>query len=388
MAGTTGGSGDRCRARMSRIRLLQVVGARPQFIKLAPLSRAVREHSRQIEELIVHTGQHYDPQLSDIFFQELDIPHPSTNLEVGSGLHGRQTGAILERIESYFLDTQPDVVVVYGDTNSTLAGALAAVKLHIPVAHIEAGLRSHNRAMPEELNRVATDHISDRLLAPTGAAMRNLDAEGLAARSRLVGDVMYDALLANATLAQQRSHILDTLGIAKRRYGLVTVHRAESTSPQALPIVLELLAGVATSLLPLVFPVHPRTRDAMQSLLPQWRPPAELMLIDPLGPLDMVRITAAAAVVLTDSGGLQKEAFMLGRPCVTLRSETEWVETLAGNTVVGHDPVAAAAAVTRALRADAAVATPAAEHVQAFYGDGHAAVRCLEEIVDLVDGTP
>jgi len=373
---------------MKRIRLVQVVGARPQFIKLAPLSRVIREsHGREIEELIVHTGQHYDPQLSEVFFQELELPHPSVNLGVGSGPHGQQTAAILARIEAYFLDTQPDVVVVYGDTNSTLAGALAAAKLRMSVAHVEAGLRSYNRAMPEELNRAATDHLSDLLLAPTEAAMRNLGQEGLAARSRLVGDIMYDAVLANAARAQNRSRILDTLDIAGRRYGLVTLHRAESTQPTTLPVMLELLAGIATSLVPLIFPVHPRTRDAMQNLLPQWRPPAELMLIDPLGPLDMLRITAAAAVVLTDSGGLQKEAFMLGRQCVTLRSETEWVETVAAeaNTVVGHDAAAATAAVARALVTSGAAAGPKLS-VPELYGHGNAAARCLAEILKLAHG--
>jgi len=373
---------------MKRIRLVQVVGARPQFIKLAPLSRVIREsHGREIEELIVHTGQHYDPQLSEVFFQELELPHPSVNLGVGSGPHGQQTAAILARIEAYFLDTQPDVVVVYGDTNSTLAGALAAAKLRMSVAHVEAGLRSYNRAMPEELNRAATDHLSDLLLAPTEAAMRNLGQEGLTARSRLVGDIMYDAVLANAARAQNRSRILDTLDIAGRRYGLVTLHRAESTQPTTLPVMLELLAGIATSLVPLIFPVHPRTRDAVQNLLPQWRPPAELMLIDPLGPLDMLRITAAAAVVLTDSGGLQKEAFMLGRQCVTLRSETEWVETVAAeaNTVVGHDAAAATAAVARALVTSGAAAGPKLS-VPELYGHGNAAARCLDEILKLAHG--
>jgi UDP-GlcNAc3NAcA epimerase len=367
---------------------MQVVGARPQFIKLAPLARAIRQCSEQpIEELIVHTGQHYDPQLSDIFFQELDLPHPSANLEVGSGSHGQQTAAILERIEAYFLETRPDVVVVYGDTNSTLAGTLAAVKLHLPVAHIEAGLRSHNRAMPEELNRVATDHLCDLLLAPTDTAIANLREEGLGARSHLVGDVMYDAVLATAARARRCSRILETLGIAARRFGLVTIHRAESTDPAALPAVLELLAGIASSLLPLVFPVHPRTREAMRNLVPGWQPPRELRLIEPLGPLDMLRLTESAAVVLTDSGGLQKEAFMLGAPCVTLRSETEWVETVAAqaNTVVGHDATAAAAAVKRALATEAAAAGSATARVQALYGQGDAAARCLAEILKLAE---
>jgi UDP-GlcNAc3NAcA epimerase len=373
---------------MKRVRLLQVVGARPQFIKLAPLARAIRQlRERPIEELVVHTGQHYDPQLSDIFFQELDLPHPSANLEVGSGSHGQQTGAILERIEAYFCEMRPDVVVVYGDTNSTLAGALAAVKLQLPVAHVEAGLRSHNRAMPEELNRVATDHLCDLLLAPTDTAIANLREEGLGARSHLVGDLMYDAVLANAARARRSSRILETLGIEARRFGLVTVHRAESTHAAALPAVLDLLGGIASSRLPLVFPVHPRTREAMRNLVPEWRPPRELRLIEPLGPLDMLRLTESAAVVLTDSGGLQKEAFMLGVPCVTLRSETEWVETVAAqaNTVVGHDAAAAAAAVERALASVALAAQSATPRVQALYGRGDAAARCLAEILKLAE---
>jgi UDP-GlcNAc3NAcA epimerase len=377
---------------MNRVRLVQVVGARPQFIKLAPLSRAIRNcRERQIEELIVHTGQHYDPQLSDIFFQELDIPQPSANLEVGSGSHGKQTAAMLERLEAYLQDARPQAVVVYGDTNSTLAGALAAVKLQLPVAHIEAGLRSRNRAMPEELNRVATDHLSDLLLAPTDAAIRNLTEEGLAGRSHLVGDVMYDAVLAIVAIARRRSRILDTLGLTARGYGLVTIHRAESTHRDALPAVLELLAQIATSLIPLVFPVHPRTQEAMRNLLPAWQPPPQLMLCGPLGPLDMLRLTETAAVVLTDSGGLQKEAFMLGCPCVTLRSETEWVETVAAqaNTVVGHDAAAAAAAVRRALERDAAAeSTAAISRAHVLYGEGNAAARCLEQILELADRTP
>lgn len=365
---------------------MHVVGARPQFIKLAPLSRAVRAfRERQIEELIVHTGQHYDPQLSEVFFRELEIPQPAVNLEVGSGSHGQQTGAILERIEAYYLDRRPDVVVVYGDTNSTLAGTLAAVKLQLPVAHIEAGLRSRNRAMPEELNRVATDHLSDLLLAPTDTAIRNLTAEGLGARSRLVGDVMYDAVVANAARARDRSRILQTLGIGTQRFGLVTIHRAESTHSAALPAILQLLDRISTSLVPLVFPVHPRTREAIRNVKPEWTPSQQLLLTDPLGPLDMLRITEAAAVVLTDSGGLQKEAFMLGRPCVTLRTETEWVETVAAqaNAVVGHDAAAAAAAVERALSTDTGSGRAAA--ARAFYGQGDAAVRCLAEILRLAD---
>jgi UDP-N-acetylglucosamine 2-epimerase len=371
---------------MTPVRLVQIVGARPQFIKLAPVSRALARYAgRQVSELIVHTGQHYDPQLSEVFFDELQIPRAAVNLEVGSGTHGRQTAAMLERIEAYLLAQQPAVVIVYGDTNSTLAGALAAAKLHIPVAHVEAGLRSFNRAMPEELNRVATDHLSDLLLAPTDTAVENLAREGLQARSHLVGDVMYDALLANIATAQQRSGILERLQVGSAPFGLVTVHRAESTHTAVLGSVLGLLSEVARTVVPLIFPVHPRTRAAIKDSLPDWRAPPALAMVEPLGPMDMLRLTQAAAVVITDSGGLQKEAFMLGRPCVTLRGETEWLETIAAgaNTLVGQDLSRAVAAVRHALGDGAEIQQTTAQQARALYGHGRAAERCVARILQL-----
>ena len=370
---------------MKPVRLVQIVGARPQFIKLAPVSRALARHGDRVSELIVHTGQHYDPHLSQVFFEQLAIPRAAVNLEVGSGTHGRQTAAMLERIEAYLLAEQPAAVIVYGDTNSTLAGALAAAKLHIPVAHVEAGLRSFNRAMPEELNRVATDHLSDLLLAPTDTALRNLAREGLQARTHLVGDVMYDALLANIATARQRSGILERLSVGSATFGLVTVHRAESTDPAVLGSVLGLLCELAGTVVPLIFPVHPRTRAAIRHSMPDWRAPSALTMIEPLGPLDMLRLTQAAAVVITDSGGLQKEAFMLGRPCVTLRGETEWLETVeaGANTLVGHDLSKAVAAVRHALAHGAQIGQAGARQAGALYGQGQAAERCVASILQL-----
>jgi len=369
---------------MQAMRLVQIVGARPQFIKLAPVSRALARHP-EAAELIVHTGQHYDPQLSQVFFDSLAIPPPAVNLEVGSGTHAQQTAAMLERIEAYLLAERPDAVIVYGDTNSTLAGALAAAKLHIPVAHVEAGLRSFNRRMPEELNRVTTDHLADLLLAPTDAAMQNLAAEGLAARAQQVGDVMYDALLSSIAVARDRSRVLEQLQLGARPFGLVTVHRADSTTAAQLPAVLAVLERIAAAVVPLVFPVHPRTRAALRSCAPQWRAPQGVRLIEPLGPLDMLRLTEAAAVVITDSGGLQKEAFMLGAPCVTLRAETEWTETLTAgaNCVVGHEVSAALAAVQRALAEALPTRVARARRAAALYGDGQAAERCAQQILAL-----
>ncbi len=368
---------------MNPVRIVQVVGARPQFIKLAPVSRALRDHP-QVSELIVHTGQHYDPQLSQVFFHELSIPEPAVNLEVGSGAHGQQTATMLAKLEHYLQAQQPQAVIVYGDTNSTLAGALAAAKLRIPVAHVEAGLRSFNRAMPEELNRVATDHLADLLLAPTAAAVSNLAAEGLQPRTLLVGDVMYDALLANVALARHRSQAVERLRLATAPFGLVTVHRAESTTAGALETLLPLLEEVSR-LVPLILPLHPRTRDAIRGALPTWQPPAALRIIEPLGPLDMLSVTEAAAVVLTDSGGLQKESFMLGRPCVTLRAETEWVETVSSgaNQLVGHDQAAALAAVRDALARPAEFKRTTAAAASALYGQGRAAERCVSAVLRL-----
>lgn len=323
------------------MKTLSVVGARPQFVKLAPVCRAIEQHnarsSMPIEDLIVHTGQHYDPSMSDVFFAELDIPRADAHLGVGSGSHGQQTARMLEGLEKLIVEHRPDAVVVYGDTNSTIAGALAAAKLHVRVVHVEAGLRSFNRAMPEEVNRVATDHMSDLLLAPTPTAMRNLEAERLGDRSVYTGDVMYDAVLHARERAVKRSRILARLEIDEHAYGVVTLHRAENTSAGQLRAVLEVLNQVATRHLPLVFPVHPRTARLLREELRDWRAAERLRLTEPLSYLDMLRLTDAARLVLTDSGGLQKEAFFLGCPCVTLREETEWVETVegGGNLVSG-----------------------------------------------------
>lgn len=322
----------------SAIRTVSIVGARPQFVKLAPVSRAMKRGRLEIEDRIVHTGQHYDDAMSKSFFDELDIPQPAVNFGVGSGPQGRQTARMLEAIESYLSENRPDAVIVYGDTNSTLAGALAAAKLHIPVAHVEAGLRSFNRRMPEELNRIATDHLSDMLFAPTGTAIDNLTTEGLQARALLTGDVMYDAVLFHAEAANKRSKIIRDLNLVAGEYGIATVHRAENTTPDELLSLLDAINDAATRFGRIIFPMHPRTSAVLQADL-KWRPAANLVVTGPLSYLDMLALIQHASWVLTDSGGLQKEAFFLNCPCVTLRDETEWVETLCGdaNSIAGRD---------------------------------------------------
>ena len=316
------------------MKIVSVVGARPQFIKCAPVSRELR---KEHEEILVHTGQHYDPEMSDIFFDELAIPHPDYNLGVGSGSHGKQTGEILRRVEDVLLKEKPDLVLVYGDTNSTLAGALAAAKLHIPVAHVEAGLRSFDRTMPEEINRVVTDHIADLLFCPTQTSVDNLAAEGITGGVHLVGDVMADALAYNREIAQRKSRILETLGLAGKAYCVLTVHWAGNTDNREN--LTSIIRAVGEAGVPIVFPVHPRTRKYLQEYGLLLSLPENICLIEPLGYLDMIRLMESAQKILTDSGGMQKEAYMLGVPCITLRENTEWVETVeAGwNVLVGAD---------------------------------------------------
>ena len=325
------------------MRIVSIVGARPQFVKLAPLIREVerRRRSGDLEHLIVHTGQHYDAGLSQIFFDELGLPQPDFNLEVGSGPHGQQTGQMLEKVEQVLIRTAPAMVLVFGDTNSTLAGALAASKLNLPVGHIEAGLRSFNRAMPEEINRIVTDHVSDLLLAPTAVAMQHLTREGIGHRAVLTGDIMREAVLQNLAIAKRKPSVLEGLGVRPGEYGLVTLHRAENTDEAPrLQRLLDTLNTIATNELPLIFPLHPRTRSQWSARCPNWVAHPRLQIRPPLGYFDLLQLTQNARVTLTDSGGLQKEAFFLGCPCVTLREETEWTETLdgGGNVLAGADP--------------------------------------------------
>jgi UDP-GlcNAc3NAcA epimerase len=274
----------------------------------------------------VHTGQHYDQEMSDIFFDELQIPQPDYNLGIGSGLHGKQTGEILANVEQVLIQEKPDLMLIYGDTNSTLAGALAAVKLHIPVAHVEAGLRSFDRTMPEEINRVLTDHVSDLLFCPTQTAVENLRKEGITTGVHLVGDVMADALLFNRKIAEDQSTILDRLGVSPKKYFVFTVHRPSNTNNRNHMENIIKALGKADD--PVVFPVHPRTRKYLEDYGMLDQLPENFMVIAPLGYIDMIRLMSSMKKILTDSGGMQKEAYMLGVPCVTLRDNTEWLETL------------------------------------------------------------
>lgn len=309
---------------MTNTTIFTVVGARPQFIKAAAISRMIRD-SADFSEIMVHTGQHFDEMMSDVFFRELEIGKPEVNLAIHGGTHGAMTGQMLAGIETCLMERKPDWVLVYGDTNSTLAGALAAAKLHIPVVHVEAGLRSFNRRMPEEVNRVLTDHVSALLLSPTVAGVRNLKAEGITRGVHHVGDVMYDAMLHAQKRSREMSTILADLGLNEGGFVLATVHRAENTDDSVrLQAVIDAIIANADGL-PIILPAHPRTRQAIARNGTQL---GAIRAIDPVGYIDMVRLLDGAKLVLTDSGGLQKEAYFARRPCVTLRDETEWVETI------------------------------------------------------------
>jgi UDP-GlcNAc3NAcA epimerase len=321
------------------MKIVTVIGARPQFIKAAVISRTIQEkYSSAIEEYLVHTGQHYDRNMSRIFFDQMKIPEPNINLEIGGGSHGQMTGRMLEGIEKVLVDQTPDYLLVYGDTNSTLAGALAASKLNIPVAHIEAGLRSFNKRMPEEQNRVLTDHISSKLFCPTQTAVANLAAEGITEGVHHTGDIMYDASLFYRSL-----HYEPTVNTPDDFF-LITLHRAENTDdPERLRSIVEALNEYTE--LPGVLPLHPRTKKMLEQNNLHFAD--HLQVIDPIGFLDMIKLEDNCRFIVTDSGGVQKEAYFFQKPCITLRDQTEWVETVTAgaNIVVGADKAAISAAL-------------------------------------------
>ncbi len=351
------------------MKVVTIVGARPQFIKAAPVSKELRKNHHQ--EILIHTGQHYDDEMSSVFFEELDIPEPDLNLGVGSGTHGFQTAHMLMGVEEVLQSEKPDWVIVYGDANSTLAGALAAVKLNVPLAHVEAGLRSFNREMPEERNRLLADHCSDVFFCPTRTAIENLAKEGITKGVHLVGDTMYDSVLSFGDVARQSSKILEKLALKPRNYLFATVHRAYNTdSLEALCSILTAFSEIKETI---VFPIHPRTENRISDLdgaLDLSRM-THVQSIKPVSYLDMLMLEQNARVILTDSGGVQKEAYFVGVPCITLRPETEWTETVESgwNVVVG-------AHQSDIVHAVQTIKPPQARRLD--FGDGNAARRIVE----------
>jgi len=360
------------------MKIASVVGARPQFIKAATLSREIIKNNRNdtrspIREVMIHTGQHYDNNMSQVFFRELSIPDPAYDLEVGSCSHGKQTGRMLEKIEKILTKEIPDCVVVYGDTNSTLAGALAAAKLHIPVAHVESGLRSFNQKMPEEINRVLTDHISQVLFCPTTTAVENLANEGITSGVCHVGDVNFDSTLYFAARSEAvKKSLFQKLSVQPRSFYLATVHRAENTDDRCrLTNILQALDAIATPDCPLILPLHPRTAACIKNygLILE-----NITFIPPVSYMEMITLEKHAKAILTDSGGIQKEAFWFNVPCVTLRDETEWVETVDSgwNTLAGADKERIIAIIND-------FQVPASEP-DFIYGDGSAAGSILDDL--------
>ncbi len=356
---------------MGKVKIVTILGARPQFIKAAAVSSVISSH---FDEVLVHTGQHYDPNMSAVFFEELNIPNPKYHLNIGSGPHGAMTGAMLTEIEKVLEIEKPDFVLVYGDTNSTIAGALAASKLLFPVIHVEAGLRSFNKAMPEEQNRILTDHISKILFAPTQTSVQNLQNEGITKDVYLVGDVMYDGILHFTKIAQEKSRILESLNLEAGKFLLCTIHRAENTD--SLEKLAAIFEGLNASKELIVLPLHPRTLKCISDY--GLKLADTIRVIDPVGYLDMVHLESSAKKIVTDSGGIQKEAFFLGIPCITLREETEWVETVENgwNILVGADELKIAEAIRNF--------NPSEER-KVYFGDGTAAQKMVETIKNFME---
>lgn len=361
--------------------LVSVVGARPQFVKLAPIVRAI-EQQNGCSHRIVHTGQHYDDKMSTSFFEQLHLPMPDLNLNVGSASHGAQTALMLSRLEEYLLKEKPRALLTFGDTNSTLAAALTAAKLHVPAAHVEAGLRSFNRAMPEEINRLVADHCCDRLYAPTPRAMVNLEKENLVERAVLTGDVMLDAMHDNIAIARAKSQALHEYGLERDKFGLVTVHRPVNTTGEALMTLLNALEHIADNHLALLFPVHPRTQRVLKGL--DYQAGANLQLIDPVPYLDIIALIEAAAVVITDSGGVQKEAAFLGTPCLTMRDETEWTETvdLGVNRLVGDNGLNLIEAISTSRCREEIFDKKVQDGIVKHYGTGNAAELIVRDCME------
>lgn len=361
-------------------KVVSIVGARPQFVKAAVVSRAFL-NAQACEEVIVHTGQHYDAQMSDIFFDQLSIPKPKYNLSIGSHAHGKQTGLMLEGIENVLVNESPQWVLVYGDTNSTLAGALAASKLHIPVAHVEAGLRSFNRRMPEEINRVVTDHLSTLLFVPTEQARKNLDQEGIRGSHVMnVGDVMLDCVRTFAPLAKERSQVLKDFNLKSRGFVLCTIHRAESTDePDSLNAIFNALAEIAKSIT-ILLPAHPRTRKKVEAAGISL--PNNLIWTEPLSYFDMICAESEARIIVTDSGGVQKEAYFNQVPCVTVRQETEWVELVE----TGWNFLAGNRQTKKIVEAFHHAMEAASRPQQDLYGDGRASEKIVKAIQEFNAG--
>jgi UDP-GlcNAc3NAcA epimerase len=365
------------------MKIVTIVGARPQFIKAAAVSRAIqalnqKKGDSQVNEIVLHTGQHYDDNMSRIFFDELEIRQPDYYLGVGSGTHGWMTAFMLSKIEKILLDEKPDSVMVYGDTNSTLAGALAAAKLHIPVAHVEAGLRSFNRKMPEEINRKLTDHVSSQLFCPTDIAVANLQNEGIIIGVFKVGDVMFDSFLFNKGLSEKKSNILSSLGLQINGYCLATIHREENTTDmKKLAGIFKAFDNLASPDHPFIIPLHPRTHMALNNHSKKLQLNPYVRLMEPVSYLDMVSLETNARIILTDSGGVQKEAFFAKKPCITLREETEWVELIEEgvNLLAGSDPSRICYAYEKMLNKSLSYSVN-------LFGDGYAG----EKIVNILRG--